>query len=527
MLTFSRANGAAWQATLLVAGVAGAVLLAFDSLVLLVSDWFSRGEYSHGLLVPVLSVLLLWPQRKSLVEQPRRPAIGIAFALLGLAVALLGKLSTIHALTQYGFVTILIGLFYVWIGIGSWRRSLVPLLLLYFMVPLPHFLHQMLSGELQLLSSQLGVALIRGLGISVYLQGNVIDLGVYQLQVLEACDGLRYLFPLMTLGLALACIYQAPLWARVLLFVVTVPLTVLMNGLRIGLIGLMVEYYGPQMAEGLLHDAQGWLMFLICVAILLWLGRWLARMSGDRRPLVALFRLPEDEGPGGSEWLSRAGARTAAVTTFAVGVIATSAHLAAQGIGAEAVADPEIGRREFVDFPLSLGQWDGRWQPLDRIYLDELKLSDYLQANFQHASGSWSNLYIAYYADQISGRSVHSPRTCLPGDGWEMQSFETQLMRDAEGTQVPVNRVLIGKGPRRQLVYYWFEQRGRLLANELSVKYYLLRDTLQSGRSDGAMVRLIMPLPLGQGRTALADAESKLTDLFREVRQQLPEFVPS
>src|SRR5207253_2194127 len=95
-----------------------------------------------------------------------------------------------------------------------------------------------LSQKLQLWSSQLGVAVIRLFGISVYLEGNVIDLGSYKLQVVEACSGLRYLFPLMTLGFIAALFFRAPLWKRSILFLSTIPITVLMNSFRIGMIGI-------------------------------------------------------------------------------------------------------------------------------------------------------------------------------------------------------------------------------------------------------------------------------------------------
>ena len=95
---------------------------------------------------------------------------------------------------------------------------LLPILLLIFAIPLPYFINSTLSWRLQLLSSQLGVAVIRLFQIPVYLEGNVIDLGNYKVQVVEACSGLRYLYPLMSLGFLAAYFFQAPLWKRLLVF---------------------------------------------------------------------------------------------------------------------------------------------------------------------------------------------------------------------------------------------------------------------------------------------------------------------
>src|SRR6201999_3169631 len=106
-------------------------------------------------------------------------------------------------------------------------------------------------------------------GISVLLEGNVIDLGSYQLEVAEARSGLRYLFPLMTLGFILAYLFRGPLWKRIAIFLATIPITVVMNSLRIGFIGITVDRWGRAMAEGALHDFEGWVVFMFSTATLI------------------------------------------------------------------------------------------------------------------------------------------------------------------------------------------------------------------------------------------------------------------
>ena len=103
------------------------------------------------------------------------------------------------------------------------------LVFLLFMVPLPRFIQFNLSNELQLISSQLGAGIVRLFGIPVSLEGNVIDLGSYKLQVVEACSGLRYLFPLMSFGLLCAVLFKAPVWQRALVFLSSLPITIVMN----------------------------------------------------------------------------------------------------------------------------------------------------------------------------------------------------------------------------------------------------------------------------------------------------------
>ncbi len=192
---------------------------------------------------------------------------GVVLVLLGGFLLLLGQLATIYTLVQYAYLVTLCGLVLAFTGPQAFRLLAIPLLILVFMIPLPQFLLANLSTKLQLLSSQLGVWFMRLFGISVFVEGNVIDLGGYKLQVAEACDGLRYLFPLMTLGFLMAYFYKGALWKRVLLFLSSIPITVLMNSFRVGTIGVMVEHWGIGMAEGFLHEFQGWMVFMASAAL--------------------------------------------------------------------------------------------------------------------------------------------------------------------------------------------------------------------------------------------------------------------
>ncbi len=508
-------NAVVWLAAL---GAFGALCwLARSGLALLISDWMVRPEYSHGMLVPALSGYLLYARRGAIAIGDSGTGWGVALVTFGVVVVCLGKLSAVHALSQYGFVIALIGLFYSIFGTASWRQTAIPLLLLLFMVPLPHMIHQLLSGQLQLLSSQLGVAIIGAFGIPVHLEGNVIDLGVYQLQVLEACDGLRYLFPLSTLSFIFAYLFKAPIWQRLVLFLSAIPVTVVMNSLRIAIIGFTVEHWGISMAEGLLHEFQGWSIFLVCVVCLLGEARVLAWARGDRRPLVELMNIGTVEGaPRGVPRAATAAASGAALVSLAaVAAFSVTTHTTE-------LATP--ARQDFLEFPLMLdGGWQGQRHSLEAQYLDELKLDDYLLADYLGGDGAVANLYVAYYRSQLAGRSVHSPRTCLPGGGWQIESLERVELDDGLGRPVPVNRAVIARGSAKQLVYYWFEQRGRVLADEYAVKWYLLTDSLGTGRSDGAMVRLMSPIGVSGDEL---ETERSLRRLFAAVRTEIQPFLP-
>ena len=191
-----------------------------------------------------------------------------------------GELSAIHIFSQLGFILALIGLV---LGIGGYsllRTALVPILFLLFAIPMPYFIDSLVSFKLQLISSELGSYFIRMFQIPVYRDGNIIDLGNYKLQVVEACSGLRYIYPLLSLSFLAAYLCNVPLWQRALVFLSSIPLTIVMNGVRIGLVGVTVNYWGTQAANDVLHFFEGWIIFIACAAVLVLEIYCLARMSG-------------------------------------------------------------------------------------------------------------------------------------------------------------------------------------------------------------------------------------------------------
>ena len=285
-------RGAAAVSLLLLA--AAALWLIFrDGLTYMVLDW-GQEEYSYAYLIPPIAAWLIWQRRARLVEAAAAPSWwGAPLVLAGIVLATFGDLATLYVVIQYAFI---IAVFGVALTLVGWRGLAIlaaPLFYLFFMVPLPDFLYQGLSARLQLISSALGVSFIRLFGLPVFLEGNVIDLGVYQLQVAEACSGLRYLFPLLSFGYLCALLYKGPWWHKAVLLLSTLPITILVNSIRIGLVGVLVTFGGIEQAEGFMHLFEGWIIFLAAVAILfgeMWL---LARLSGRRGRLADLLDLDE------------------------------------------------------------------------------------------------------------------------------------------------------------------------------------------------------------------------------------------
>jgi exosortase D (VPLPA-CTERM-specific) len=510
------------------------LILVFQNTFLYLYGTWQREEYSHGFLVPLVSAYLLWQRRDRLRHMAFSSSwAGVLVVVLGLLIYFLGSLASITTVDAYALVIVVGGCVLAVMGWEAFRVALVPIGLLFLMNPIPNFFYNNLSSQLQLISSQIGVAFIRSMGVAVYLQGNVIDLGSYKLQVAEACSGLRYLFPLVTLGVIVAYLFRGRNWMRWTLVLSTLPITVLMNSFRIGVIGLLVDRWGTAQAEGFLHEFEGWVVFLICFALLFAECWVLLRIGGERRSLREAFApsmapgAPAALRPERSRRTRQLGKPAVAVLLLLL-VAVYPAHAIAQR------TELRPARSAFSEFPLTIAGWRGRRERLESVYLDTLKLDDYVLANYERPApqapagtdDELVNLYVAYYASQRTGQSAHSPRSCLPGGGWRIEEFGRFAVPEpgVNGAPLRVNRALIQQGASRQLVYYWFQQRGRSITNEYLVKWFLFVDALTRNRTDGALVRVVTPVAREEN-AAVADA--RLAGFIGAVVPRLEQYVPN
>ena len=497
-----------------------ALLLSFwlywDGLAEAVLRWQLQEEYSHGYIIPLVSLFILWERRFQIAASYRGYSWwGLLIICVALAILLVGEISALYVLIHYSFILLLLGLSIAFLGSAT-RHTWVPIALLGFAVPLPYFIEVVLTSKLQLLSSQLGVEIIRLCRIPVFLSGNIIDLGNYQLQVVEACSGLRYLFPLMSLGFIGAYLYQASRWKKVVLFLSTVPITIFMNSLRIAITGLLVDNWGTEMAEGFLHDFEGWLIFMACGALML-LEVMIMELLTTRLSIRQAFAVPvsvssDQYAPEGVVNLQ-----------LPVPIIAVIPLLLAALIGLGSIdargENVNLQKTSLATFPLQLEEWTGQDGSIEAEVADKLGFTEYVMINYQTIQRRPVNFYVAYYASQRKGVSPHSPKVCIPGGGWEIADFSRTRV-----DQIPVNRVLIRKGLQDQIVYYWFEERGIAVANEYIKKWMLFKDALFLNRTDGSLIRVTTPVMSDE---STMDADLRAQAFIRASREQLSQRLPA
>jgi EpsI family protein len=186
---------------------------------------------------------------------------------------------------------------------------------------------------------------------------------------------------------------------------------------------------------------------------------------------------------------------------------------------------PAPPRQKLEEFPRSVGSFS--LATSNRIPDDQqavLKADDTLLRTYRGPQRHSAELFVAYYEVQRAGESMHSPKNCLPGSGWEPITNDVVTLTSSDGKKSDVNRYIIEKDGYRALVLYWFQSHGRVIASEYWGKFYLVADALRTGRRDGAIVRVVVPLDRRQGEQ---EATTQGLEFASAVYTELPRFIPN
>jgi EpsI family protein len=186
--------------------------------------------------------------------------------------------------------------------------------------------------------------------------------------------------------------------------------------------------------------------------------------------------------------------------------------------------DRAVARTPLAKFPCQLEGWRCLGDtPLDPRVVALLGFDDYVNRTYLADAAQPVGLYVAYYASQKQGESIHSPQNCLPGSGWQPVSAERTTI-DAGGTTLPVNKYVVQKGINRQVVFYWYQGRGRVVANEYANKFWLMIDQARLRRSNGSLVRIVAPVP-GTSDAALASASAAARHFAQDLYPRLSPYL--
>ncbi len=469
--------------------------LYYPVLLGLADDWWNDPDYSHGLLVPLISLYFIWGKKEHLKMLSFRPDyFGLLVLLGGVGLLTLGNAGSELFLMRISLLITISGLIIFLLGFKTLNTILFPIGFLFFMIPLPAIVFNAVAFPLQLFAAQTAAFCLQVVRVPVLREGNLIYLASSIMDVTEACSGIRSLMTLSALGTLFAYITQKTHLKRGLMMASTIPIAIFSNAFRVTGTGLLAQFVGEKAAQGFYHTFTGWLVFIVAFILMLLVGFILSKFP-DKKPI------PKDAVPT-EKPLRKKGLTWVPLTVSAlilVGGIYINQSILLHG-------QPILLEESLSGMPYTIDQWSGNDHPFEEKTIKVLGVTDYInrlyvtKADHSEVSDSlW--LYAGYYASQRSGATYHSPKNCLPGSGWEIVEIENLSVPMASATgnssmQV-INKVIVQKGLDRQLILYWYQDRGRIITSEYWAKIYLIWDSITKGRTDGSMIRVSIPIAKG------------------------------
>ncbi len=245
----------------------------------LVLTWYGDPNYSHGFLVPIISGYLIWKKRQELSEiEKSTQNSGLILIVVGILLFILGNAASEYFTVRFSLVVILFGLVFYYYGNGIIRRTWFEIIFLIFMIPIPYVIYFSATFPMQLLASKVTVFLLDGLGMSVIRQGNIIHLADQSLEVAEACSGLRSLISLLALGAIYSYLTQKRFTGKIILFLSTIPITMVGNIFRVFLTSIIVYTSEIDITAEPTHSIMGASVFAVAFTLLLITGTILKKV---------------------------------------------------------------------------------------------------------------------------------------------------------------------------------------------------------------------------------------------------------
>jgi exosortase len=253
------------------------ILLYASVLRLLVAQWWTDPNYGHGFFVPLFSGYILWHQRERWTKSEIEPSnFGLLVMLGAVALLFIGSLGAELFTSRFSLLVLIAGIILFLAGWKMLRAVAFPLAFLIFMIPIPVIIYNQITFPLQLIASRLATVWLEVVGVPVLRDGNVLVLSNLSLEVAEACSGIRSLMSLIALAVAYGHLAEPRRWVRYALVVLMVPSAIVTNAMRIMGAGVLAHKFGPQAAEGFLHQFSGWVVFLATL-VLIFLCHWILR----------------------------------------------------------------------------------------------------------------------------------------------------------------------------------------------------------------------------------------------------------
>lgn len=259
----------------LVVVAAAFFLTYFPTLLWMWDRWFSRDSYySHGILVPFVTGYLIWQKREELMKiAPQSSPWGFVLIVAGLMIHVLSSILRIYFSSGFSMLVVIVGVILHFFGKDILRKIFFPVAFLFFMMPLPLVVIVNISFKMKIFAAKIAAYLLNEMGLRAIREGSIIKMPHTHVIVEDVCSGLRSLISLAALGSIFAYWLNGPIYKRMFLFLMTIPIAIVTNVCRVVFLASVSEIWGSQYAEGFVHDASGFMVFGLAFILLYAVGK--------------------------------------------------------------------------------------------------------------------------------------------------------------------------------------------------------------------------------------------------------------
>lgn len=449
-----------------------------DTFLSMVSVWLTSNTYLHGILILPMSAYLLWRDRHLWLPLPfRQSALGLALLVLSVCAWLLGALVSAQVVTQFALIGMLVSIAWTLLGADVMRAVHFPLLFAFFAVPFGEFLVPRLmdwTADVTVFALQLS-------GIPVLREGNYFSLPSGNFAVIAACSGIRFLIVTLVLGIFFAYETFRSWRKRVVFLVVAAIAIVLANWVRAYLVVLSAHLTNMRIGTGQSHIYMGWVLFLVVITLLFWLGRRYDDPN-DESAAIRVEKIQETQGERSDRRIPVALVATLVVAILAAGPIGLNFS---QQVGPESLAQPSL--------PRAADAWSGPGPVTTGYRPAFVGASDHIAGRYEK-DGQPVELFITFYGRQTQSQELVGWKSKLFDDEWRMLgSGRDGVSLPGEGGNLAVRTMLIDRPGQRIRLWYWYDVGGRLTSGQSAAKALQAWHAITGNRSGDALVVVATP----------------------------------
>jgi EpsI family protein len=442
---------------------------------ILVETWRNNTVYSHGFLVPLISLYLIWIRRHKLEHIQPSPGylLGLSISAIGLSMLLTGHAGGILLLQELSLMITIIGIVILVLGIQFLKALWFPITYLVFMLTVWGTVIAGLHLPFQNFSATMGTKLLQSIGIPAYRESIYIELPNITLEVAKVCSGVNYLIAVAALGVPLAYIALKSWPRRVVLVSGGLLIAILANGLRVALIGTLSYYNMAGDMHGPYHVLQA--MFVSVIGfIALFAGAWVLSEGSSSAPISATapsaFYPPPQAIPR-SHRIKYPLFLTVGIL-FLLGGYINFYHPASTPL-----------KIDIESFPYEIGRWRGVESESKYGVFRTLGVDHELARTYRTTDGGEARLYIGYYEQQKQGKELVNYRS----KDLHVGASKVKIILNPDES-IEVNRVMKRERRNNRLVFFWYDLNGRVVTDRYKAKAYTTWDALIRGRTNGALV---------------------------------------